>query len=139
VKTTTRKIESKQAAANRRAKVIEYLINSEEGADCEEIARYAGVSPSVVYREIRALRSLTKNSDKALRLVPIVRRDRDDQGKASICVYKWGWGYDKRRPPAKSNLEVVHAYVQRKNAAAPPVENLHAMSSIFAFGQSMTL
>lgn len=129
-----RQYPAKQEAANRRAEALRYLMDAQLGATCEEIAQHAGVSVNTVYREINAFRSLRSTRSRSLRMVYVVRWDRDDHGKASIPVYRFGWGYDVRRPLPKSNLQIVRAYQARKAERPTIAEQSLFVSSVFALG-----
>lgn len=128
-----RKYPAKQEAANRRAMAIRYLMDAELGATAEEMARHADISVNVVYREINAFRSL-RQGNTTKKLIRVVKWDRDEHGKPSIAVYKFGWDYDAHRPRAKTNLEVVRAYQARKSERPTIAEQGLYVSSIFALG-----
>jgi hypothetical protein len=132
----SRKFEPKQENANRRAKIIPYLMDTELGADAREIARHAGLSESVVYRELRALRSLVHPKSNRLKLVPIIGWERDTRGSPSIPLYGFGWAFDRRAPMPKSNLEIVKAYQGRKQQ--PRIETT-GVPSVFHLGQAMSM
>lgn len=124
----------KQDAANRRALAMRYLIDAELGATAEEMAMHSKVSVNTIYREINGYRSLRNAKSPSLRMVHVVRWDRDDHGKASVAVYRFGWGFDARRPYPKSNAEVVRAYQARKAERPTVAEQGLYVSSIFALG-----
>ena len=129
-----KKYPPKQEAANRRALAMRYLIDADLGATVEEMAMHSGVSVNTIYREINGYRSLRNAKSPSLRMVHVVRWDRDDHGKPSIAVYKFGWGFDAYRPRAKTNLEVVRAYQRRLAERPTPAEQNLYVSSVFALG-----
>lgn len=131
-KTNSRKTESKQAQANRRAQMLDYLMRSETGASIEEMARHANMSTTTVMCQIRALRSVKHPQSPAMKLAPVVEWERDIRGSASIALYKFGWGYDRPHKRPLSNLQIVRNYNARKKAKVP--SDVPAVSSVFALG-----